>query len=93
MLVGIVKIKIYIPFAQSLKDKRKEVKSICKKVRNKFNVSIAEVEEQDVHQTIIIGFALVSNSKKKIDSSIDKILNFIEINTNGEVMDVSREIL
>lgn len=93
MTVGIVNIKLYIAFAHSLKEKRTVVRSICAKVRNKFNVSIAEVENQDVIQTISIGFAIVSNNRKHIDSSIDKILNYIEFNTEGEIIEVNREII
>lgn len=93
MLVGIVYIKIYIPFSHSLKDKRKVVKSICRKVRINFNVSIAEVDDLELHQTIKIGIAVVSNDKKHIESIIDKILNYIELNMDGEIMEVDREIV
>lgn len=93
MFVGIVNLKIYIPYSHSLKAKRSEVKSICAKVKNKFNVSIAEVEDQDIHQTIGIGFAHVSNNKKYIDSNIDKILGYIESITEGEITKIDREII
>lgn len=93
MFVGIVNLKVYIPFSHSLKEKRMEVKSICAKVKNKFNVSIAEVEDHDVHQTIGLGLALVSNNKKYIDSTIDKVINYIESNTEGEIIQVNREVL
>ncbi len=93
MLVGIVKVKIYISFAQSLKEKRAIVKSICSKVRNKFNVSIAEVEDQDIHKNIVIGISLVSNNKRIIDSQIDKILNYIETLVPGDIINVEREII
>mgnify|MGYP000867457150 FL=1 len=93
MLVGIVYIKIYIPFSHSLKEKRKVVKSICAKVKNNFNVSIAEVDNLGLQQTISIGIAVVSNDKKHIESIIDKMLNFIESHTEGEIVEVDREIV
>ncbi|NLJ89327.1 MAG: DUF503 domain-containing protein [Clostridiales bacterium] len=93
MIVGIVKVKIYIPFAHSLKEKRTIVKSLCSKIKNNFNVSISEVENQDVHQTIGLGIAIVSNNSKHIDSIIDKIINYIEANTEGEIIEINREIV
>jgi uncharacterized protein YlxP (DUF503 family) len=69
---------IYAPWVHSLKEKRMIVKSICAKVKNKFNVSIAEVEEQDTHQNIVLGFACVAGEASMADSMIDHVLNFIE---------------
>lgn len=93
MLVGLVYVKIYIPYSHSLKEKRKVVKSVCTKVKNNFNVSIAEVDNLDLQQTIGLGMATVSNDKKHIESIIDKMLNFMELNTEGEIIEVNREII
>ena len=62
MVVGTVRIKIYAPWVHSLKEKRMVVKSLCAKVKNKFNVSIAEVEDQDLHQSIVLGIACITSS-------------------------------
>ena len=56
MIVGAMTIKFYVPWVHSLKEKRMVVKSICGKAGNKFNISIAEVDAQDVHQTILRHF-------------------------------------
>jgi uncharacterized protein YlxP (DUF503 family) len=93
MIVGTIKIKLYAPWVHSLKDKRMTVKSICNKVRNKYNVSIAEVAEQDTHQTIVLGLACVTNERSLTDSIIDGVLNFIEANTEAEIIHIEREIL
>lgn len=93
MIVGVLKIKIYIPWAHSLKEKRIELKSICAKVKNNFNVSIAEVEDQDLHQIATIGIAIISNNTKHIDRRMDKIINYIESNTEGELIEIVREFL
>lgn len=53
MIIGTVEIKIYAAWVESLKEKRMIVKSLIAKTRNKFNVSIAEIAEQDTHQTIV----------------------------------------
>lgn len=93
MIIGILKIKIYIPWAHSLKEKRMVVKSLCAKVGNKFNVSIAEVEEQDTHQTIVLGVACVAGSAALADSICDNVLNFIESNTEGDIVNIERELI
>ena len=92
MVVGIVKIKIYVPGVHSLKEKRMIVKSICSKVRNRFNVSIAEVEDQDIHQSIILGFACVTTSNAHADNIIDTVIGFVEGNTEGEIINIEREL-
>lgn len=92
MIIGTAKITIYAPWVHSLKEKRMTVKSLCAKVRNKFNVSIAEVEEQDTHQNIVLGLAFVVNETSAADSIIDHVLNFIEDNTEGDIIDIYREL-
>lgn len=93
MLIGAVKIKIHANWVHSLKEKRMVVKSLCNKVQNKFNVSIAEVEDQDLHQSIVLGFALVAGNHAQADSIMDHVINFIENNTEGEIIEVERDIL
>jgi uncharacterized protein YlxP (DUF503 family) len=93
MIVGTIKIKIHIQWSHSLKEKRMVVKSICARVQNRFKVSIAEVEEQDTHQLIVLGIACVTNDSTKADSIIDNIINYIESNTEGDIINIDREIL
>lgn len=93
VIIGSVIVKIYVPSVHSLKEKRMIVKSLIGKVRNKFNISIAEVNDNDIHQTIVIGFACVTVSTKHANSIIDTVLNFIDNNTEGDVIDIVREIL
>lgn len=54
-----LKAKLRASWVYSLKEKRKVVRSLVQKLKNKFNVSVGEVEEQDIHQTIIIGISAV----------------------------------
>jgi uncharacterized protein YlxP (DUF503 family) len=93
MVIGIVKIKIYVPWVHSLKEKRMVVKSLCAKVQNKFNVSIAEVEDQDLHQSVVLGFAGVAGDNAQADSILDHVINFVESNTEGEVISIEREVI
>lgn len=93
MVIGAVQIIIHVPFVHSLKEKRMVVKSLCGKVKNKFNVSIAEVAEQDKHQVIVLGFSCVTTDKSQADSISDSVINFIEGNTEGRIMGIERELL
>lgn len=93
MVIGTAKVTIHAPWVHSLKEKRMIVKSLCAKVRNKFNVSIAEVEEQDIHQIAVLGFACVAGDRAMADSVIDNVLNFIEESTEGQITNVERELI
>ncbi|SHJ46587.1 DUF503 domain-containing protein [Parasporobacterium paucivorans] len=91
MIIGVIRVEIYVPWVHSLKEKRMVVKSVCAKVRNKFNVSIAETDEQDIHQRIVLGIALVAGEASLADSIMDHVLNFIEGSTEGEIINIERE--
>ena len=58
MMILSLKIKLHAPWVHSLKEKRMVVKSLLSKMRNKFNVAVAEVGEQDIHQTIVMVWLL-----------------------------------
>lgn len=68
------------------------VKSLIDKTKNKFNVSISKVDEQDVHQTIVLGLACVTDTVLHSDSMIDSILTYIENNINAQIIDFKCEI-
>ena len=79
-------------WVNSLKEKRMVVKSIIEKTKHKFNVSIAEIDKQDIHKSIVIGFACVTNEVRHADEIIQNVLNFIEDNTDAVIDNVEREI-
>lgn len=93
MIIGAAKIYLYASWVHSLKEKRMVVKSIIAKCKNKFNISVAEVENQDYHQSIVIGVAYVTNSTRMANSVIQKVVEFIEENTEALVEKVETEIL
>lgn len=93
MVIAVLQIRLHFPWVHSLKEKRMEVKSLCSKARNKFNISAAEVDEQDIHQIAVLGFVGLAGDKAQADSIIDNIINFIETNTEGEIVDVERDII
>lgn len=92
MIIGAATVKLYVPWVHSLKEKRMVTKSIISKAQSKYNISISEIEAQDVHQTIVLGIACVSNTSKLADSTLDRVIQFIEDNTEAELADVYREL-
>jgi uncharacterized protein YlxP (DUF503 family) len=75
----------YIPQAVSLKDKRQVRRSIIEKTPHKFNVSIAEIDTQDVLQTLTIGIAVVSGDATHRQNSINEIIRFMEAHADAEL--------
>ena len=78
MFIGTCLITIHIPAAGSLKEKRSVVKSLMARVRNEFNVSIAEVDLQDVYTQAVFGVACVSTSQAYAHGLLEKVVRFIE---------------
>ena len=93
LIIGTAEIHLFANWVHSLKEKRMVVKSIIDKTKHKFNVSIAEVEDHDLHQSIVIGIACVSTDKRHADSQIQNVINFIEDNTDAMVQSIETELL
>jgi uncharacterized protein YlxP (DUF503 family) len=73
MIVAVLKISLSIPQADSLKDKRRIVKSIKDKLRSKYNISIAEIGDQDIWKTARLGVAIVSGDSAYANGVISRI--------------------
>jgi len=93
MVIGTLKIELYLHDNHSLKGKRKVVRSVIDKVKHKFNVSIAEIGSNDKWQKIELGVSAVGNDRRHIDSSLDNILGFVEALYLAEIVDSSIEII
>lgn len=93
MVIGSGIIIFRLHDCRSLKSKRKIVKSIVSRLRNNFNVSVAEVGSNDIHQRAEIGFVLVGNNKAVINSKIDKIFNMADELGLAEIIDSKMEII
>ena len=78
MVLGVCRLELILPDNHSLKGKRGVVRSICAQVRRKFNVAIAEVEDQDLWQVAGLGFAVVSADARHADQMVQQIVDFIE---------------
>ena len=93
MRIATITFRLRAPWVHSLKEKRMIVKSLVAKLQNKFHVSAAEIDEQDVHQIIVIGVASIVPHNAMADSLMDKISEFVESNTDAEIVEETREII
>jgi uncharacterized protein YlxP (DUF503 family) len=78
MKVGVCEITLHLPGCHSLKDKRQVLQSIMARTRQKYEVAIAEVDEQDHWQIAKLGVSCVSNSSQHIDQILGSVQRFIE---------------
>ncbi len=91
MHIGVCKVKLYLPESRSLKDKRRVIKSIITRLRNKFNIAVAEIEAQDMHQSAILASVTVANEQKFVSQIISKSVRYIEENTSVVLLDYETE--
>ncbi len=91
MIVGVCTIELRVHQAHSLKSKRQVLKSIKSRVKNKFNVAIAEVEDQDVWQRAVLGVAVVSTALDHANGVLSKVVNFVESLYLAELIDYQIE--
>jgi uncharacterized protein YlxP (DUF503 family) len=80
MIIGACELQLYLPEASSLKAKRSVLKSLLARVRNKFNVAAAEVDQNDVWQSAVIGIVTVSNSTAHANQMMSHVIQWIEDN-------------
>ncbi|MDX2439904.1 MAG: DUF503 domain-containing protein, partial [Desulfobacterales bacterium] len=93
MIVGIGIITFRLHDCRSLKGKRKIIKSIISRLQNKFNASVAEIGFNDIYQKSQIGFSMVGNNRKLVNSKIDKIFNMADELGLAEIIDTEMEII
>ncbi len=93
MVVGTGMIKIFIPECRSLKEKRTVVKRIISHVRKTFNVSLAEVGENDNWKRSTLGFAVVGNERSHIDSTMNAVMKCVDDLRLADIIDARKEML
>ena len=91
MLVGLLTVHIHLHGIDSLKGKRKIVKSLIERLRSRFNASVSEVAAQDNKRLAVVGIAVVSNDGSHLDEQLDKIVNFIVNDGRFYVGHIDRE--
>ncbi|MBR2257261.1 MAG: DUF503 domain-containing protein [Blautia sp.] len=90
--IAVITFRLHAPWVHSLKEKRMIVKSLLAKLQSRFHVSAAEINEQDIHQIIVIATAAIVPHNAMADSLMEDISRFVEENTEAEIIDEEREI-
>lgn len=93
MIVGILTVELRLPESLSLKEKRMHIKSLKDRIRNTFNVSVAEVGGLDKWQAATLGMSYVGTDRVHVDQALSKIVDFIEKSRQVEMIDYNTEIL
>ena len=92
MKILAITFRLYAPWVHSLKEKRMIVQSLITKLQNRFHVSAAEIDEQDVHQFIVIGIAVIVPHNAMADRLVTEISRFVEESSEAEIIESIREI-
>jgi uncharacterized protein YlxP (DUF503 family) len=85
MIVGVLTLEIFFPYARSLKDKRQQLKGFTERIRGRFNVSLAEIDFQDKWQRALIGVAAVNSSRSLVETLLNRVLTEAETTLEGEI--------
>ena len=94
MNAGVLRFTLRIPASGSLKDKRQVVRSLCQRIRNKFQVSVAEVGDNEAWQVATIGVACVTNTHRHCEEMLDEIVKYVrESRLDAEMVDVESEVI
>ena len=92
MQIAAITFRLHAPWVHSLKEKRIVVKSLVVKIQNHFHASAAEIDEQDTHQIIVIGVAVIVPHNAVADHLMDEISQFVEENCEAEILEETREM-
>ncbi|MGA2192661.1 MAG: DUF503 domain-containing protein [Nitrospirota bacterium] len=93
MFVGVLTIELHIFESGSLKSKRSVVKGLKDRIRSRFNVSVAEVADNDLWQRATLGVACVSGEKAHAVEMLNKVMDLVRSNTSAELIDYQIEVM
>lgn len=91
--VGLLTVQLLLPGCNSLKEKRQVLRSVIDRLHNRYQVSAAEVGENDIWRRATLGVAMVSNSRSHLDSVLTSVMKEISARYDAEVLDSSVEWL
>jgi len=93
MIIGVLRLDLYLPSALSLKDKRAILRMLKDRIKNGFNVSVAEVDALDKWQRAVVGITTAGNDKQYINGLLDKIVDLVQGAKSVELLDYQIEII
>ncbi|MFQ5412669.1 MAG: DUF503 domain-containing protein [Phycisphaerae bacterium] len=92
MVIGVLQLSLTIPGAMSLKDKRRAIKGLKDRLAARHNISIAEVDDLDEHRKSLVAIALVSNSRRFVESCLSKIVDQVRGSRSVNLVDYDIEL-
>jgi len=92
MIVGSLRVRLLVRESRSLKEKRRVIQSIKDRLRNAFNLSVAEVDGQDHRQLAVLGIAMVGNESRVVGSALDRMVEALRNHPGAELLDYEREL-
>ena len=92
MIVGTLKLRLIVRESRSLKEKRRVISSIKERIRNAFNVSVAELESLDSQQQAVLGVAVVTNERRFAQEVLSQVVNLVRSHPVAQLLDYELEI-
>jgi uncharacterized protein len=92
MFVGVLRLTLHLPDPGSLKSKRHVLRSAIDRVKAKFNVSIAEVADNDLWQRSVVGVSAVGNDHSFVNETLDKVTDFVASVHGGQIQILDRSL-
>jgi len=86
MVIGLLALEIFLPYSQSLKDKRRVLNTLRDRVRGRFNAAFAELDFQEKWQRSRIGIVTLNSQKRLVDQVLQRICRDVEDNLEGEIV-------
>ncbi len=93
MVIAYALFDLHLPGCRGLKEKRMIVKSLKTRIRNEFEISAAEVGDQDLLQRSLLGVAVIGPDQQPLDALLQNVLQFVENNLAGELLDYRNEFI
>ena len=92
MKIGTLEIVLLIRESHSLKSRRRVVKSLIDRIRSRFNVSVADIGDQNLWQKVVLGVAVVANDGRYVNQVLSKVLDLVSSDLRAEIIDQSMEV-
>ena len=92
-VVGLLEVDLLVPDCRSLKEKRMVLKSMKDRLHNHFNISVSEVDHQDVWQRVKLAISMAGSDQRTVNSSLDSVVDFLEKNHSTQMVDYQLSFL